>query len=549
LSARIGLILLLFIGGTKGHALVPLESLMLGDFSEGYKEKSADPLDYIFIRDEQIDGTDFHKKQMSVYRGFYQEGANLNDTCEKKVEITYPEDWLKEQSKRGYLATAQYIALDVTSRAISQYAKHFKFATSEYEKLVDYLIGSHCSQNLSVISLKQLRKNLLTKFAKDSNYKLPTFEGNRLFSNRIHSKVSDTKTKGREFNLSVDVFKSFCSWTGESFDPKLMAPFVRNPTLGAFFIRQMNNKSILWNKKENTLVLKENDKTVKVSCSNLICRKKNKVNFLRTFPRSLGYKDFGDDLSRLYCTEFRDIDYKFTRMSKDMRKHTDKLTFDRQNLMVNHLISLLTGVPDLFIYADKYTDLKRILRTPLEKLWKKWAYNQADRFKKDLYYEESLTLELVNRDVFFNIFRPDFKVVFDVNMGEFDRVNQVKGKITTKFIIKLNSEYLSWLRNEWLTVDPRDTKRKKWLAITIEKRIKRDLERARENLELPLWRGNIENIVGKEIVDQLVRYRGDFFKRENKKIMEIPVEFNYAPFALKYMANLKKIKFKKKYYD
>jgi hypothetical protein len=61
------------------------------------------------------------------------------------------------------IATLQYIALDLTSRAIPQYAKYFEFNREEYVNMVDGLVGNYCSSNISVISKKELRNNLIKK--------------------------------------------------------------------------------------------------------------------------------------------------------------------------------------------------------------------------------------------------------------------------------------------------------------------------------------------------------------------------------------------------
>ncbi|TNE96838.1 MAG: hypothetical protein EP326_12580, partial [Deltaproteobacteria bacterium] len=40
---------------TPAHALIPIESIILGNFSEEYKNELSDPLDYIFKIDTKED--------------------------------------------------------------------------------------------------------------------------------------------------------------------------------------------------------------------------------------------------------------------------------------------------------------------------------------------------------------------------------------------------------------------------------------------------------------------------------------------------------------
>ena len=72
---------------------------------------------------------------------------------------------------------------------------------------------------------------------------------------------------------------------------------------------------------------------------------------------------------------------------------------------------------------------QEILRTSFDQTWDDWAKGQIKTQSRDLYYEELLAVELVEREMYFNPFKPDFKVVFDVNLGELDRANRIVGKI------------------------------------------------------------------------------------------------------------------------
>jgi hypothetical protein len=152
------------------YALQPVESLVLGDFSADYNENKTDPLEYVFGRDFSNSGQsiDQFKKDLALYRGFYEEGKNLNNTCKEKRTIRYSNEWDKIQVKRMIMADMQYIGLDLAVRAIPLYAKYFEFNETEFNNLVENIVGNYCSTNISVISKKEIKNNLLLKFVKSS---------------------------------------------------------------------------------------------------------------------------------------------------------------------------------------------------------------------------------------------------------------------------------------------------------------------------------------------------------------------------------------------
>ena len=75
----------------EAFALAPLESIVLGNFSEQYKENETDPLFYVFEHSANLKSTnlrDFHKS-LGIYRGFYEEGKNLDKMCKEPKKVDY----------------------------------------------------------------------------------------------------------------------------------------------------------------------------------------------------------------------------------------------------------------------------------------------------------------------------------------------------------------------------------------------------------------------------------------------------------------------------
>lgn len=521
----------------KGHGLVPIESLILGDISSQYQENQSDPLAYIFKPDVGFENENtLYRHQLGNYLGFVQEGKNLDNLCKTRPEIQYRTAWNKEQVKRSTLATLQYVGLDVTVRAIGKYAKFLEFSPEQYDNMVDQLVGNYCSPNITVISLRELRRNLKMKFVA-GEYELPSIRDNPLFPQKLGAFNKIDEAVEQEFLHTVKLFRTFCSWGGDTGDLRLLVPFVRHPVVMAFVARQMGGKRLVWKDEDKTIRLVDDDKTPKILCENMICRKKNKEYFLRNMPYSLGTERLEQDISRLYCTDFRDADYS-KNPQPQVKKWIDKKSFDDDNLMIGQFIALLTGIPDFMVRAKTFNEAQDFLRMSMEKSFDEWAQNKTANFSKDLYYEEGLTVEKVDRSLFFKPHKPDFKVMLDVNLGEMDRANQQIGKIAVSFNLIFPKNLLASAREQWAMVDPRKDKEQKDAIVNyLKKHIAEAVEAERKKFIIPPWKGDLENIILREILEQMVIYQGSFFKERDLSMVSVPVIFNYAPFALRYIGN------------
>jgi hypothetical protein len=172
----------------EAYALAPVESLVLGDFSGEYSESKTDPLSYVFSREQLLKNADKgHKAELASYRGFYEEGKNTINYCKDVRTVRYTSAWEKVQVMRSTMALIQYIGLDLSVRALPQYAKALDFSREEYKNFVEGMVGNNCSNNLSVISKKELINNLFLKFDKENNFKLPDVSGNPYFPDNMDS--------------------------------------------------------------------------------------------------------------------------------------------------------------------------------------------------------------------------------------------------------------------------------------------------------------------------------------------------------------------------
>lgn len=523
-------------------ALAPIESLVLGNFSESYSENETDPLNYVFSRDKNMGKKEeAFKRELALYRGFYEEGKNLNNYCKETRPVRYSTEWEKVQVMRSLLSEIQYIGLDLTARAIPQYAKALEFTREEYSNLVDNLVGNYCSANLSVISKKELKNNLLIKFDKENSFRLPTVKGNPLFPDNLDSYLPPKAAIEQEFKYTVKLFQSTCSWGGNPTNPGLLVPILKNPALMSFFFRQMDNRAIEWKELDNSVFTKEDKSTVQVWCDNLICRRTIPETFYNKVFYSVGGTNFTEDLRRLYCEDLRLLDYKPNQNDERLAKMMKSITFDEENFINSQFIALITGVPDFLLRGEKFNQGLETLRSSIDFTWNKWAKAQTELQGRELYFEEPLTLELVERNQYFSIFSPHFKVAFDVNLGEFDRIAQRLGKVRVVFNVNVQKSFLRYYREALKDLDPSDKAERERLLKRFKAQISSDVQSARTKFLLPPWKGDLEQLIATELTEQMLSVADRNFKMEGSGFQAIPIELNYGLFALKYINHQKTV--------
>jgi hypothetical protein len=526
---------LIIISSWKVYALVPLENLELGDFSETYSQGKTDPLNYIFTTDnERTQGKDELKRKLANFRGFYEEAENYKNSCKTQQRIQYPTPWDRTQVKRAHLATLQYLGLDVTVRALVEYAKYFEFSESEFNNFSEGLIGNYCSTNISVISINQLKKNLKIKYQTGDGMQLPSIENNSLFPKALLNVSTKDETMKKEFLTTIELFKSFCSWGGEVKNLRLLTPLVRSPIIHSFISRQMIGKKISWDPINNKYFMSKGE-TIRVRCENLICRRHLNSGKEFTLPFSVGHNNYYDDYRRLYCEDFSIEDYKLKQQIPKISKIIKQRTMAEDNFLVSQFIALLTGVPDFLLHADSYQQGQDFLRSSVDDTWTKWAKSQTENYKKELYYEEPLTIELVDNEYYFKRDKANFQVIFDINLGEFDKSVEIKGKIKTYFDLKVSRSFLKWIGREWKMLDPRKKKYKKDLLDKFHAQVTDQIQKSIKNLPFENFEGSFEKIIIKEMLSQLGKVNDSFYRNRDKELLTIPISFNFAPFALKYL--------------
>lgn len=560
---QIWAIVLLFLN-LPSNALVPLENVLLGNYQIDAYEETSDPLSALF-RDyddslqnqtelkkpigmsEELSLTDrelFRSRiKLGLFRGYIEEGFNLETQCKTRPEISYATLEDKTQAMRAYLATIQYLTLDLTTHYLPLYAKFFEFSEDDYTNLVNNLVGNFCSQNLTTLSLRQLKLNMIQRYKVESNYKLPSVKGNPYFPERLARQESRRSARESEFAWTVELFKASCSWGNEVDNFRLLVPILRSPAIAAMVIRELSGQSLSWSDEKSSPTLETSNKTSRIACQNLVCRKLPLDKFLTQIPRSVGSTSIRGDFERLYCNEFRDADFKIRNQIPKIAERIKEITFDEQNMLIGQLVALSTGVPDFLIQSPKFDDLKESMRSSLDMAWDFWAKGQNENFKKGLGYEEPLKIQVVETEIFFRKFHPDFEVHLDINQGEFDRVNSIVGKLKTKMGLKFSKKFLQWARDQWKSIDPTKQKNKvERIKIPFRKMVEDQIETLISSYPIVPLTKKIDELIVDEIIKQLDTYEGNFFSGDQEGFLEIPVYVNYGIFALRHMHDRYNIK-------
>jgi hypothetical protein len=528
----------LLLSSGNVFALKSLEGIILGDVKD---DLQYDPLENVFdSRLKTVDKSNentYHRERLMEYLGFYREGENLKTTCNQTVDtIIYSSENKKTQAVQSVLASFQYVGLDLTSRAIGKYARTLGVPKQEYINLTNNLIKNYCSKNLSVYSLKLLKKNLLEKYFGENNFDLPSIVGNPYFPKKFKQKTDSLSVKEKEFALTVKNFRAFCSWGGSSESFRMLVPYLKNPFITSFIFREIEGKKVKWDDKQEAIKLVTKKASATILCEYMICRKADVESFQKKFPVMVGTSSIGSDLKRMYCNLFRDSDYNLNEKSEVVTNWIDTLSFDEEKLEQLQFISLLTGFPDLMNAVDNYSDLVGLLKENIEEKWQKWAMESTSTFSKDLLYEESVEVELISKkENNLKVIQGQFSIDFTVTQGEIDKSFTSFNKIGVTFDLVFPKSLLIWAKRRWneLNVLSTQEQRDEFLEV-FSMYFDEQLTIAQEQFILPPWKNGLDYIIAKELLDQLINYPGALTRKFKEDSMYIPIHFKYGIFALKY---------------
>jgi hypothetical protein len=539
---------LVFLYSFNAFALIPLQGLLYGDVSDTYQQ---DPLAGISsiksVSDESLVSSETIKS-FKEYSGFYQQGANLKNSCQFFQEYKYATPFEESQAKRTIVSTLQYIGLDLTMKAIVEYSKLLEFDSDSFNNLVENLIENTCSKNTTVYSLKLLKDNFkhLYENMPAKSYQLPSLNDSPYYSKAVKDITNSRQAKKKEMDLTIKNFRALCSWGGDVDNYRLLVPLLQNPFIMSYIHNSLLSKKISYDKKEASIAYVKDEDAVQISCENLVCRRTTQETFNQKLPRIVGSNDIATDLNVLYCGHFSRVLYQESNQNKQIKEWMDDLTIDSPVLEATNFISLLTKKSDLLIASNTYRDLTKLLKENIDSNWHRWAEEKSSGLQIDLLLEESLNVTLVSQVDTVSALKGNLKMVFDFTLGEADKVLMESDKIKSNFSLSIPNNFLRWMRKEYIKrSNVSDYKGLKELNDKVVAYVDAEFKKKEKYFLIPIWTPKISKIVAKELQEQLLKYKGSKFTAHHNKAVKIPVEFRFGLFALKYLNE----KFKSKYRD
>jgi hypothetical protein len=474
-----------------------------------------------------------YKRSMNQYMAFLYWGQVLQSKCQDGniQRGIYNSQWKKDQAIRTFLANLQFYGIDLTIRALSSYAHHFNFSKEEYSNLTENLVGNYCSKNISIMGHRKLKELFHKQYEVKDQFVLANVSENPLFPFFVNGMDRAGNGKDKEFVLTVKLFRAFCSWGGTS--ARLLVPFLKNPIIMSALSRRMNNLSVSDENVTGDGRLLSGNIPEKVNCRGYVCRMGSEKEFYRYFPKSVGYTGLQDDFEKMYCTYFKQLQYSYKGEEPHVQEWLKVQSFDEDNLLVMQMISLMTGIPDFAINSESFESLAKLIRTPLDNDWMEWALLSGKQLSKSLTYEETVNVAVVDRELYFDKYDSKFKVVLDVNLGEYDKSVESVGKLSTVFNLKFRKNLLRYYRKEWKSLT--SIEKKKLILHEFEKRIRVMLDSKKKKFIVVPWKGKLEKLIAYELMRQFDLYKLDFFYGyTDDEWMAIPIEIRYGPYALKY---------------
>lgn len=498
-------------------ALVPVEGIILGEAKPDIQE---DPLAQIFPEKSEETTKD---PKLSRYQDLFVEGSKLSASCEKYLPLKYGSPNQDSVAKRSITASFQLLGLDLTVKSIGAYARHLNIEADEFKALSDKLVKNYCSENVTVRSLRTIKKSLEYYYENPESHLLPNFTGMKFAPQSITESSELMATRRKEFSEALQGFRDFCSWGGDVEDYRMLPPYLKNPFVYSLVIDRLTKTS-------------QEGLSDKVLCKNLICRQVSEAEFKTQFPRGIGSTGLRTDLEKQYCFHFRNLDYAPKKTIPQVAEWIKAQELESPIISTNFFISLLTGVPDLIFGVDVYKELLALSKSNFEERWTKWAQNVLDTFGRKLFYEESLRVKVLPERKVANLSGKEFHVDLSVTLGELDRVFNDRDKVKSSFELRLPKNYLRSLRTDWNNM-ARNVATSDQEAFLIKNAdyLKNYLKPKEDLFRQKVWNDEFAQIVSQEILKQVLRYDGKLFESYKAQMVTIPVTFNYGLFALNYL--------------
>lgn len=435
--------------------------------------------------------------------GYWEEGENLLNRCESYSWSEQLDERELNQVLQTLLAAYQWIGLDLTGRAIVEYGKALGWPSHKRQLLTQNLVQQYCSPNLSLISLRGLRERLQRW-------------------DRYGSGVLLSEASVQELRYSIALFRNFCSWGGEAKRPRLLSWIVQDPQFSALVLRKLGGVNVQYDGHLRVNYLGPAvDDAVSVSCQGTLCRLTSREDFLQYFSRILGGADLVVEMERVYCHHLRFLQPNVLPRNGVIEGWVKSTRPEERLLMAGQLAALVTGIPELFLQVSNYRDLVPLLRPSYRQSWDFWARETASWLARDLSFEESLSLQSKQ-------YRgPDIRPQFGVTAGEWDRI-LLKGwkGLTVRYPLSIPKKVLLWAQG-------RPPGKREQVLQVLRRQITVQIKAMEQRYAFPPWSRDPSGLFAEELLRQLLRHSGVFPGAGGR--VEVPIELQYGPFALKYI--------------
>jgi hypothetical protein len=501
-------------------ALLSLEGLVLGEVDADIQQ---DPFHQLFFSrsSEQIPPLN---KRLSAY---YREGMSLEQSCEFYRESNYADKWSEKQAKRAIAAQLQYYGIDQTLKSISKNAKNLEWDKEQFALWSGKLVDHTCSPNMTVYSHKKIKDNFKYYFDHPtSSNEVTKDDYTSEFSNLLDSK----KYAKKEFNSSITLFKSLCSWGGNPEHYRLLIPFLRDPFIMATIFNLLEGKELTI--KGDNLFFEKNDSIPRVACQDLICRKVSTLEFNEYFPRVSGSTNLRNDLERLYCQHFKSATYRPTQENNSPVKAMYDEFISKNWIYVQSMGSLLLHSPQLWMMADKPKDLVNLYKENIVNHQRVWANQTLEKMKGEFFWEEPLEMQSIPHQ---SLYKNEMSLHVGATLGDLDKMFIKKDKIDFELSFKFSKNYLAWIkRTQKLLILNLDYEGVDELKRRLENDMTLQLKKYSSDFPLSQNYEKVAPLLATDLMSQINKKWDDNYQSKDQMI-KIPVKFYLGLFALHYI--------------
>ena len=524
------------------YSLIPLEGIILGSATELYQE---DPLFEIFsssylVKNENKESRKKPHQSLFPFIGHYYQAEKLENKCnrlrEEKIDFRYSQVEQERNAKREIMTTLQYIALDRLIKFLGQAGKKLEMTSDQFSHFSHQIVKGFCSPNITIYSHKLIEANLNYFFKNPVSILSMNTD---VYPEKLKNAFEEKAFWEKSFYLGVESFKNFCSYNMDTENPRLMVPYLKNSFIMSHVFNHLDGRKISYDAQTGDILLLKNDDAINITCKYFVCRQENNREvFLSHFPRSVGSVGFLDDLEKIYCQSFREMDYKVVLQNPMISRWIKAKDDATQILEVQFLYALLIGQPDLMILSNEPKDLKNIYLSMIQKRWGNWADGKLNSLAHESLYEEPLQLELMT-PAQFNLLKPIFyQMDVLVTLGPFDSSLVARDGFNIEFHVELDhrllfnaqAEYKKAKFYEFLNV--RDS-----YIEQIKTTLSNQLEPIRNKFKLSFFQESFYHQAAFLILEQMNNQQLSRPSAQISRNKKLNFQFNFkiAPFALMHL--------------